>query len=60
MFWRSEDKNDALEEKLRNVNIGGGSVQERIQQLQEENASLKSALVQKSAEWVLGSVSKML
>ena len=39
-----------MEEKLRNVKIGGESVQERIQQLQEENASLKSALVQTSAE----------
>ena len=53
-FLRSKDKVAALEEKLRNMKAGGGSTQERIQQLQKENTSLQSALAQKSTEFVFG------
>nr|XP_022327057.1 myosin-10-like isoform X5 [Crassostrea virginica] len=47
---QSEDKNAALEEKLRNVKVGGGSVHERMQQLQDANTTLQSALVEKSTD----------
>ena len=54
IFLRSKDKVAALEEKFRNMKAGGGSTQERIQQLQKENTSLQSALAQKSTEFVFG------
>ena len=50
IFLRSEEKVADLEEKFRNMKGGGGSTQERIQQLQKENTSLKSDLVKKSRE----------